>query len=268
MPGQPDWGGTALVHGIDILANGFGVSMAAGQTISFPPFEVTRPGYLLNVEASYPGASGNNPLCSVDFGWYDAGQNVHFGHETWRIPAGVTNNGYFHTGRGPTKGQLLQLSFTNRDLTQPMESTFWLAQTTQHASRDDIRLHLGGTSPVFNDAPGQDATYNRLLSTTNAAIGIGATVDWLLPLYSGQAQIFWKATGQSAAGVLSVGIRQADALQVFPYDYQLVATASPFIAPDNQLVTLPRKVSFVEVINNGTTPVALSMVMTAQEYSS
>lgn len=268
MPGRPDWAGVPLVHGIDILANNFGVNMAAGQTVAFPGFQVNRPGYLLNLQAVYTGANGNNPLCSMDVAWYDNGQNARFGHEAWRIPAGSNGNGYFHTGRGPTKGQLLVLSFTNRDLTQPMQAVFWLAQTTQHASRDDIRLHVGGVSPVFTDAPGFDPTYNRLANFQGQAVLAGQTLKFLLPLYSGQAQLVWGATGQSAANVVSVQIMQADALTSFDPDYSLLAGASPFQSPNAQLVTLPRKVCFIVVSNSGTSTANVTLSMVAQEYSS
>lgn len=268
MPGSPDWGGSALVHGIDILANGFGVTMAAGQTIAFPAFAVTRPGYLLNVEAVYTGTPGNNPLCSMDLGWYDSGQNVRFGHEAWRFPAGTNGNGYFHTGRGPTKGQLLQMSFTNRDLTQQMQAVFWLAQTTQHASRDDIRLHAGGVSPVFTDAPGFDPVYNRLANVSGQAVNAGQTLSFLLPLYSGQAAIRWSVSGLSAAGVFTTAIVQADALTSFVSDYRLTSNAVSFDSGPQVLVTLPRKVCFLQFINSGTTQASVNASINAQEYSS
>lgn len=268
MPGSRDWGGTALQHGIDILANGFGVTMAAGQTVAFPPFTVTRPGYLANLEAEYSGANGNNPLCSVDFRWFDSGQNISFGHEAWRIPAGSAGNGYFHTGRGPTKGQLLQLTFINRDLTQPMQATFWLAQTTQHASRDDIRLHIGGVSPVFTDAPGFDPIYNRLANFGGQAVNAGQTLNYLLPLYSGQAAIRWSVSNLSAAGVFTTAIVQADAITGFVSDYHLTSNAVTFDSGPQVLVTLPRKVCFLQFVNAGTTTASVNCSMVAQEYSS
>lgn len=268
MSGRPDFGGDRLTHGIDILAAATVVNMLAGQTVAVPGFQVTRPGYLFNVQAVYSGANGNNPLCSIDFAWYESTQSARFGHEGWRIPAGSNGNGYFHTGRGPTKGQLFVPSFTNRDLTQPMQAVFWLAETTQHASRDDIRLHVGGTSPVFTDAPGFDPIFNRLANFQGQTVNAGQTLKFLLPLYSGQASIVWGSTGQSAANVVQVQIVQADALTTFDPDYSLLAGASPFQSPNGQLVTLPRKVCFIVVSNTGGTPANVTLSMVAQEYSS
>lgn len=268
MAGHPDFAGTPLVHGIDILADGFGVLVAGGQTIAFPPFEITRPGYLMNVGTVYTGANGTSGLVSMSVDWYDSGQNVHFGHEAWRMPVGTNGNGYFHTGRGPTKGQLLQLNFTNRDATQQIESTFWLAQTTQHASRDDIRLHLGGVSPVFQDAPGFDPTFNRLANILGQTIVAGHTDIWLLPLYSGQASLFFSCSGQSAANVVELFVVQADLLNNFASDAIIVAGASPFASTPGLLVTLPRKVMSLEIQNTGTTTATYNLSMVAQEYSS
>lgn len=268
MAGHPDFGGNALVHGIDILAPNQSVSLAAGGSGVIGPFEITRPGYLLNTQAVYSGASGNNPLCSMLVEWFDASQATHFGQEAWRFPAGSSGNGYFHIGRGPTKGQLVQATFTNRDLTQPMQALLWLAQTTQHASRDDVRLRAGGVSPVFTDAPGFDPSYNRLANFQGQTVNAGQTFKFLLPLYSGQAQLVWGATGQSAANVVSVQIVQADALTSFDPDYSLLAGASPFQSPNAQLVTLPRKVSFIVVSNTGGTSANVTLSMVAQEYSS
>lgn len=268
MPGNPDWGGTALVHGIDILADGFGVTMAGGQTISFPPFEINRPGYLMNVGSYYPGANGTAGLVVMDVSWFDSGQNVHFGHETWEMAVGTDGNGFYHTGRGPTKGQLLGLAFTNVDPTQQLQSTFWFAQTTQHAARDDIRVHLDGISPVWNTVPGDSATENELANILNLAIPNGTTGPYLLPLYSGQASIYWSCTGQSAANDVSVEVYAASGSGTQADIYKLIAGATPFASTPGQLITLPRRCCLLKIVNTGAATATLSLIMIAQEYSS
>lgn len=268
MPGHPDWGGQALVHGIDILANGFGVTMGAGQTISFPPFAITRPGYLLNFTAIYPGTNGTSGLCDVDLGWYDAGQNVHFGHEAWRFAVGTNNNGFFHTGRGPTKGQLLQLSFTNRDQNQSAQATFWLAETTQHASRDDLRIHLDGVSPVWPTVDGDDAIHNILSDFQAFSLPTGNAGPALMPLYSGQASVTWAVSGQTAAGQVELIIKPAEDLALHaPHLHQFCGT-SPWDSPQAQLIDMSRKVCTLELINHGASTCTVNLSLVAMEYSS
>jgi hypothetical protein len=268
MAGHPDFGGTPLTHGIDILANGFGVTMAGGQTIAFPPFDITRPGYLLNVEAEFSSVAGTLPMCDVDFNWYDAGMNVHFGHETWRIATSLSGNGHFYTGRGPTKGQLLQLTFHNWDPIQQAQATFWLAETTQHASRDDIRLHQPGVSPVWGNPAGFDPTFNILIDDRGLAVPSGGLTAVIIPLYSGQAQINWKASGQSAANDLNVQITPMSGPANHADIYNVFAGASPFTSPTDQLITMPRKCCLLTVGNTGAATVSLDLSLIAQEYSS
>jgi hypothetical protein len=268
MSGSPDWGGTSLVHGIDVLANGFGVAVGPGQLVAFPPFSINRPGYLCNLEAEYSGASGTTPLVTADFGWYDQGQNVHFGHEEWTLPVGTAGNGFFHTGRGPTKGQLFQLSFQNFDAAQSIQATFWFAQTTQHASRDDIRLHADGVSPVWTIIGGDDPTKNILADFVGLAVPPAGAGPFLLPLYSGQASLYWTAVNQSAANNVSLEIIPANTSGTHADVYLAFAGASPFRSAPGALITLPRRVCMVKFANSGAATATVTMTLIAQEYSS
>jgi hypothetical protein len=270
MPGRQDWQGTPLTHGIDVLASGLTLMVGPGQTASFPVFTITRPGYLLNVSAVYTTGEGTSGLFTMDVAWYESTQSTRFGHEGWRMAVGgfASQAPWFHTGRGPTKGQLLVLSFTNRDTVQTIQVAFWLAQTTQHASRDDIRVHVNGSSPVWALDPGGDPVFNRLASISGQSIVAGHTDTYLLPLYSGQVALTWAATGQSAANVLNLSLVQADPLNTFAPDYTQSASATPFASPDAILVTLPRKVMSLVVHNGGTSTASYTVSMVAQEYSS
>jgi hypothetical protein len=268
MPGHPDWAGTALTHGIDIVANGFGVTMAGGQSIAFPPFTITRPGYLCNIAADMTAGGSTDPRCVVDFGWYESTGNTHFGHEAWVMPAGAGGNDYAHTGRGPTKGQLLQLTFTNADPLVGCQATFWLAETTQHASRDDIRLHSAGSSPVWTNAPGLVPIEDILADTGAVVVPANSSQTYLLPLYSGQASLFWSATGQSAANVASVEVVRAPGPASHSDTYFQLAGATPFRSSPGLLVTLPRAVCLLVLGNTGTSPCTFQVSMYAQEYTS
>jgi len=270
MPGRPDWQGTPLTHGIDVLASNVTVTVGPTQTVSVPAFTITRPGYLLNVSAVYTTAEGTSGLFTMDVGWYESTQTFRFGHEAWRMAVGgfASQQAWFHTGRGPTKGQLAVFSFTNRDAAQTIQVTFWLAQTTQHASRDDVRVHVDGASPVWALNPGDDPVFNRLATINGQSIIAGHTDTYLLPLYSGQTSLAWAATGQSAAGVLTLSVVQADPLNTFQPDYQQAAGATPFVSQQGLLVTLPRKVASLVVKNAGTSTATYGVTMVAQEYSS
>lgn len=218
MTGHPDWQGTGLVHGIDLLAGpNATVTLTPGQSRSVPIL-FAKPGYVVSMFASI-GAGAGIPFCQVDLEWEDATSSVVLDFQTWIIPA-VSSGGYTMRGSGPVRGPLGIFTFTNLDGGNNMTVTYSVIETTQHIARDDWRGPLGR---------GFGAVPNYTLANSNISAGIlqavpptagntvpaNSTITYLLPLYCGPMQL-----STTAAANIAISVRVPNQLPAVPYGGQ------------------------------------------------
>jgi hypothetical protein len=206
--------GTPLLHGYNNLINDTSVpgylSIASGASV-FPSIPISKPGYLISI-AGEMAAAGTNPFLQVTMAWYDHSIGLAAGgpiaEETWWLPLSNTVFNLYTFGKGPTKGNYLQLQIKNES-SQSVNVNLIFSETTQHIARDDWR----SVAPTASNAvPGYTFAPNSnplgLILAGGGAAGQAFTVSdqyiYLLPLYCGEA--FIDFSGPGTASELSVAV--------------------------------------------------------------
>lgn len=258
---HPDWGGTALVHGVNILDTNHTILIPANSTVTASTYTMSKPGYLIQVQPSYQATSGATPFLTVQMNWYDPTVGFHFGEEDWDVYVGSAGSGPFITGHGVVKGAVLQIKMTNHDTAQPMVCVLDVAETTAHIAREDWRERVAGTIPGFTMAPGEDLLHNEV-----AMIQLSLTASstkYLLPIYAGQAWLSLLASPVST-GTGGLVIQPWDTGAQL-YDTGTLPASTSTI--NSAVITLPRKPCILTLFS----PAGgfnWNLGMVAQEYAS
>lgn len=207
MTGTPDWGGAALATGADFVAGPNGTLSVPANSTKSVPLNFSRPGYFIDMAISIANASATIPWALVEFVWKDSTGAAIIDIEHYYIPA--ASSGIWRTcGKGPVRGQMLEVNVTNYDPTYAMTVNYSIGQNTQHISRDDWRTLDYSTAyiPQYGSYVG---TGNGL-AVGDMATGIVAVQDndtlpahttWklLLPMYTGL--VYWQFNANTAITV-------------------------------------------------------------------
>lgn len=189
-------GGAPLLHGARRLFTVGSQVVAASGTFSTGNITFTRPGYLIRVTCQMSAAGAVQPTVKADMSWTVAASGSPItAQEQWYLPAGSVT-AMRTNGKGPTKGDTLNITFTNGDATDTVTLFVDVWETTQHVARDDWR----STGSVASAGGGAIGNQNQagLIATDSFSVPASSSVTKNLPLYCGQAAVF--VNQNSAAG--------------------------------------------------------------------
>lgn len=180
-------GGVPLLHGVKNLLNLTGQVIAASGSITVGPIVFAKPGYMIRILAGMSAAGAAIPFVEAQLQWSVSTQPGQLTSvESWYLPA--SGVGTIRTnGRGPTKGDTLNIVFTNGDAVDTATINVGVWETTQHLTRDDFRSAAGAASAsavnIGADAPG------LIIGQTNTSIPATSVTNFNMPLYAGQVNI-------------------------------------------------------------------------------
>lgn len=207
MTGTPDFGGTALATGADILLGPAATLVVANGTTQSVMLDFTRPGYFIDVYVVVTNAAATVPFALVELVWQDNTGAATIDVEHFYLPA--TSSGHFRTcGKGPVRGQRLTINVTNYDPTYSMTVHWTIGQNTQHIARDDWRSVDYTTASVpgygaFGATPTGIATGDMatgvLAVQNNDTLPAHTTWTLLLPIYAGL--VYWQFNANTAITV-------------------------------------------------------------------
>jgi hypothetical protein len=264
-------GGVPLLHGYDLLINDTAtahLTIAAGAT-AFPTVALKKPGYLISI-AGEMAASGTVPFLEVTPIWYDsnvgaaAGQG--YSQESWWVPMSDTVATMYTYGKGPTKGNELQLAIKNLS-SQSASVYLLLGETTQHIARDDWRSGVLTGVPGYTSAPNQNPL--GLILAGGGPAGQIFTVSqqyiYLLPLYSGQAFIDFNGPGTQSE--LTVAVADLNGNYMFSDVVGLGQGSNPGVNYRGTFY-LPRQPCQLYIANAGPNAPNVFWGLTIVEYAS
>lgn len=250
MAGSPDWGGTALQAGHSVLTSVKTVTLArnASQTYTLP---ITRPGYLIRTNITNTTNTTTEMPVRFDWQFKDQATNTVLDNLSWSIFAGANGSPHSVNGSGPTKGNQVVLTITNQ-AASAATLTFDLIVMEVTSTFDRHDWHTDDTV-AFTIAsfvsPETEATSGLLCGIVNLslAIGTGGQATRVLPLYTGQAQI-WLSTAGSNADLEFWIFPEADT--EFPSQPAIVNSNTQANGVNNLLFYLPRVQCIIVLQNN------------------
>lgn len=201
MAGSPDFGGTALQSGHAVLTSVKTQTLArnASKTFTLP---ITRPGYLLRINITNTTNTSTQLPVRFDFQFVDVSTGTVLDNLSWSIFAGANGSPHSVSGSGPTKGNQLVVTITNQAASAvTLTYDFIVMEVTSTFDRHD--WHTDDTT-VFTIAgftsPETEASSGLLCGIVNLSLatGAGGQATRILPLYTGEAQL-WLSTASSAA---------------------------------------------------------------------
>jgi hypothetical protein len=225
IPGQIAVTGTPLLHGYNNLQTATVLNMTAAGN-AFSGAEFAKTGYEIGILASMATSAATVSMLKVNFLWQDDHGNT-VGEENWYIPASSTGQ-VLTVGKGPTKGPHLAIEISNLDPLVAASVTLTLLESTHHIARDDWRSSLSNAIPDNVIAAGAwpvaptDPFGFVLASDTIVAAPANTSFHFLLPLYCGQAQVYFS---QSVAQAMT----QSPFMQAFDPSISTNPTNGPTV---------------------------------------
>jgi hypothetical protein len=219
MPGYPDWFGTPLVHGLNYVAGPNATQVIAHNGVFTFNALFSHPGYVVDIFATIASGAATVPFYEVEFRWMDSSAAATIDVERFYLAASST--GPWRTcGKGPTRGQLLQVTVTNLDPAFAITLNYSIAECTQHIARDDWRTveYQAANVPqygTFGNIPKGlakgDLAAAVMMSETNDTIPAATSWAFLAPMYTGP--VFWQFL--SSANI-AVSVRIPNELNAAP----------------------------------------------------
>lgn len=243
-----------------------GLNVPANSAVTIGPVAVAAPAYAIAVDALISG-SATIGILKVLFNWTDAISGVLVAQEQWYI-TGTTvtpaaTNG-LHTGRGPTKANLLTVLVHNYDTAQAATVDLMVWQSSRIVTRDDWRGLAEGGGYVTFTVPNSEAQSGVLGWEDNASIAAGTSTVWLCPLYAGQASLS-VAPSTLTGFVFAVIVPLVDRPSInWP---QIFETQIP-AAGNTGYLALPRCPVLISISNTGSSPFTVFWSLLVQEFAS
>lgn len=246
--------GVPLLSRSTSLLNMGNTTIAAGATINQGPFNITQIGYEIFNGVQSNSASSTIPAVNVTLTWSDSATGNVVAVERWHMFGG-NGSQIQYTGTGPTKGDTLNIAYTNQDTVNSATVKSSLAGNSRVYVRDDWRqLTTAGI-------PGQTlGTYDLpsgVLLTAGPSVPAGGQLVRPIGLYSGLVNVC--AFGSAAAAdsfSVSIGLATATPGLSVGTVFQSTAITVPATPPSsaaggvvNSQVNLPRG-NCIAVLNN------------------
>lgn len=236
------------------LANVGNTTIPIGGTSSRGPYAITQIGYEIFLSCECNSVS-NSPFFTVQLTWSDSISGRTVAVEQWDLAAtaGVFQQ---YMGTGPTKGDTLNILFTNTDTVNTMTYVLSFTQNSRVYTRDDWRQLSTHTPPGFTN--GNMSLGALILCETAASVPANGSNIRLIGLYAGQARIAITNGAQALSVTVSeiadptAGLGSSGALV---YSSSVVANGTL-----NGDLQLPRSVCALALFNGG--GVAMSPLVT------
>jgi hypothetical protein len=197
-------GGTPLLHGYKALQTGQVLAVPAAGN-AFTGADLTKVGYEISLSASMAANTATVAILLVRFLWQDPTHTFTLGEENWYIPASSVGS-VLTIGKGPSKAPHLVIQITNFDPLVAASVTLTLLESTHHIARDDWRSNNVPNVPDNQVAAGAWPTTPNdpfgfvLASDSIVAAAANTAFHFLLPLYCGQAQLYFSQSVAQAMG--------------------------------------------------------------------
>lgn len=201
MAGSPDWGGTALQAGHSVLTSVKSVTLARNAAVTYT-LPITRPGYLVRINITNTTNTTTEMPVRFDWQFVDVATGTILDNLSWSIFAGAKGSPHSVNGSGPAKGNQLSVTITNQAFaTATLTFDFIVMEVTSTFDRHDWHTDdtVAFTISSFT-SPETEATSGLLCGIVNLSLatGAGGQATRILPLYTGEAQL-WLSTASSAA---------------------------------------------------------------------
>jgi hypothetical protein len=265
--GVGDFTGTTAIVPADLLLDQqASVTIAAGSSEVFGPYEITSPSYAIAVDGVC-NAAATLPILNAVVEWIDSATGLVVDQQTWywlTTPQSPGDLCALTTGRGPTNADTVQITLNNFDPAKSVTIDYALWISSRIVTRHDWRmvtlngLTLGYTEPLSNLQAGLPAWVAQLSLAANSS------ETWLCPLYSGQVQFTWQF-GTATAMTINISAPLPD--QAAANQPQLYNPASPAQAGTAALF-LPRCPVYVKISNGNAAAENVRWSMTVLEYAS
>ena len=248
-----------------------GQTINASSSLTRPAsgkFSLNQPGYeiLLNVASLTSPA----PIVSVELQWYDSTFGQLLDTETYYFYSGNVNGHFIH-GRGPSKGDSVVVLVTNHSGAGAVTFTYTLLQTSRVFTREFWKTIIkAGVAPAYLGLTAINHNIaGNVVGLTSSSVGAGATLAFVMPLYTGTARLFGQ--GAAAAGQSTwIILPSTDPVGGSVNSFQGVNGQSgfaPFGASSLYVadIAMPRSQCQLQLINNLTVAQAIITSITAQE---
>lgn len=261
MPETPDWAGTPIAIGEQVLLQKAGtVAQNATVTWSAP---VIRQQYSIVFTTFNQTSNAVVMPVSLVVQWVDQQTGTIVDVQKWCMFAGKNGTPHIVRGHGPTTGSIMQIVIGNNcAAADVLNYTLLVIEGTFNTTRHDLRTDDSGNVAYAGLTPcASDVIAN--IACIESAIGVGATasVDTTLPLVAGNVHVFVATTGAAGSGALNL---QPQSDTDFPSGQILDQMFMPGAQSNSQNMMLPRTQCILEVHNATAGAVTMSAGVTVE----
>lgn len=191
MVGKPDWGGTPVTHGEDIVINDSRSILGGGTSYTLQAL-LSRPGYQIGLTLQDTTIGGSSMPVPIDMVWVDSVTLQTVSHQQWAPMAASRTNSHIVIGQGPTGGDKLIVKVTNLGVaTDTLQASVLVAESSIGYSEHDWRTD-DGSGMLLNGigSIGSAMIDNMLAAQGPVSTGHNVLDTFALPLYSGRARLY------------------------------------------------------------------------------
>lgn len=208
-------------------------------------FAFDQPAYEILLSAFEIGAGAAGPL-KIDMRWYEDTGLTFIDQQTYWIWPAIASPQHQVVIKGPTRGALLSMIFTNTSAAMTYQVNYWQYARSHFYERDQAYSVIQSTTSSGLTLPVSD-TVSGLLGFRTLLIAGSGNDTTLLPLYTGLVQVY--ADTSSATTDMTLAIQDSanpNAEGMGTRFYALTSNAAGIIAAQ---VQLPRYQCQVQMLN-------------------
>jgi hypothetical protein len=246
--------GVPLLSAANNLANVGNTNIPIGGTTPQGPFAITQIGYEIFLSCECNAVS-TSPWFTVQLTWSDSVSGRTVAVEQWDLAA-TAGSFQQYMGTGPTKGDTLNILFTNTDTVNIMTFVLSFTQNSRVYGRDDWRQLSTHTPPGFTNA--NISMGALILGSTGASVPANGSNTRLIGMYAGEAVL---SISNGAQALTFTIVEVADPTIGLGSSGGLIYTNT--VAANGNLnaqIQLPRSVCAMTLFNGG--GVAMSPIAT------
>lgn len=248
-------GGVPLTLKPDNVLFQQGVSILNTNSLSFGPFNVDQPGYDIWLNPFV--FLGTSNLFTIELVWLDSASGQAMDHEAYDIWCAAATGGHLISGRGPTKGDQVQINLTGGG--SPGSSMHVDVVLTAHSrpllvDRWVAYSGNGGSSGITvpNSNPSK-----RVLAQSSFSVGAGGNASRQFPFCTTKIDLYFNTNSNTSDAMLQILDPQAVLLR------EITTNAQGDV---QQVVQLPNVECSYKVINNNAAAKVLSVYAIMMDY--
>lgn len=249
-----------VLHNNILQKNG---TLAGGGSVTYTSAAFTQPGYAAEFVLTQAIGSPTIPWVRVQLQWIDQTSGILVWEDDFILAIGANGGGNQYIGRGPTKGNQVQVKITNLEPSLGVTYALNIWQDSHVEDRHDWKQDYSGfafSSPLFSlPNVGQN---NNFLAFSAPSINANSSVTRLLPLYVGVVDILFI----TPAGLTGSFTISAPTGTISAAGQAITASLSLAAATTQQYTgTLPRMNMILTLTNNGASAGVFTIYITARE---